>query len=374
MEAQALSGLDDVLGDFEPPPVVPAHVSTARPSLTPQPAGTPQRPAIPFEWAREFADAGDDLQEIVEGVFTRRGISCIFGPSNSGKTYMAAHLAICISRGTPWLGRRVAKGAVIYIAGEGAMSFRRRIKAFSVHTGSEVGAIGLIPTALNLMDPSADVDRLIDLVAEKASEIGEEILLVIVDTVARAMMGGNENASEDMARLISAGDRIREETGAHVAFIHHSGKDADRGARGHSSLRAALDTEIEVTADESQALHFATITKQRDLATKGLKLAGRFVPVVLGTDQWGNAVTACAVETAEVPAGQDKARKGLSGPQQAILGFLKGSGTAVLRTELVAGLGTANEVKRTTAYRALKELAEAGVIREVGGFIHLINP
>jgi hypothetical protein len=152
MEAQALSGLDDVLGDFEPPPVVPAHVSTARPSLTPQPAGTPQRPAIPFEWAREFADAGDDLQEIVEGVFTRRGISCIFGPSNSGKTYMAAHLAICISRGTPWLGRRVAKGAVIYIAGEGAMSFRRRIKAFSVHTGSEVGAIGLIPTwTLRLM-------------------------------------------------------------------------------------------------------------------------------------------------------------------------------------------------------------------------------
>lgn len=374
MEAQALSSLDDVLGDFDPPPVVPAQVSPVRPTLVAASAVAPHRPAIPFQWAHEFADAADELLEIVEGVLTAGGMSCMFGDSNSGKSYLGGHLGICMSRGTPWLGRRVTKGAVIYVAGEGAKSIRRRLKAYTAHHGAHVGAFGLIPTALNLMDPSADVESLIDLVVEKASEIGEAIELVIVDTVARAMMGGNENASEDMARLVSAGDRIREETGAHVMFIHHSGKDAARGARGHSSLRAALDTEIEVMADESQALHFATITKQRDLATKGMKLAGRFIPVVLGKDQWGNDVTACAVETAEVPSGQNKGRKALTGPQQAILGLLKGAGKAVMRNELIAGVGSVNEVKRTTAYRALNELAEAGLIREVGGFIHLVNP
>jgi hypothetical protein len=47
-----------------------------------------------------------------------------------------------------------------------------------------------------------------------------------------------------------------------VILIHHSGKDEERGARGSSSLRAAMDTEIEVTGGETCS--FAHVTKQRD--------------------------------------------------------------------------------------------------------------
>ncbi|MEI2422068.1 AAA family ATPase, partial [Arthrospira platensis SPKY2] len=87
----------------------------------------------------------------------------------------------------------------------------------------------------------------------------------MIDTLARSMAGGSENDSEDMGNLVRAADRLREEFGATVLFIHHSGKDATRGARGHSSLRAAVDTEIEVAGLEGTRT--ARVTKQRDFGT-----------------------------------------------------------------------------------------------------------
>lgn len=364
------SGISQVFEDLEPgPPVAPRAASVHALASSPQQHSPVGREPIPFEWAQDFKDAEDDLSEIVEGLLTRGGMSVMYGDSNSGKSYLAVHLSICLTRGQAFLSKRVERGAVIYIAGEGARSVRRRIAAYRVHFGVEdVGPFGLIPTALNLMDPSADVEDLIDLISAKAAEIGEPVLLVVVDTVARAMGGANENASEDMARLVSAGDRIREETGAHVLFIHHSGKNAASGARGHSSLRAALDTEIEVTADEETKTHTAHVTKQRDLATKGARIAGRFIPVTLGHDQWGNAVTACAVEHAEVSSDP---KVGFSGPQRAVLGYLAGQDKGVKRARLVEALTRHQGLSRPTAYKAIAQLLQASLLMEVAGMVYL---
>lgn len=255
------------------------------------------RKPIPFKWASEIDADLNDLKEIVEGVLTAGGMSVVYGESNSGKTTLILDLALRMPDGLPWLGKRLEPGAVIYVACEGSGSIKRRLAAYRKHHGREVGAFGLIPSTLNLMDPSSDVEDLIELIKDKIAEIGQLVLLVIVDTVARAMGGANENAGEDMARLVSAGDRIRQETGAHVLFVHHSGKEAAKGARGHSSLRGAIDTEIEVTAEAP--VHTLTVTKQRDLDSKGERISGRFVSVELGHNQWGNPVTACVVEPVE---------------------------------------------------------------------------
>ena len=67
-----------------------------------------------------------------------------------------------------------------------------------------------------------------------------------------------------MGQLVVHADAIRKETGAHVLFVHHSGKDQARGARGHSSLRAATDTEIEVVRDNDATISSAKVTKQRE--------------------------------------------------------------------------------------------------------------
>lgn len=328
----------------------------------------------PAERIPSFGWVGNSLAEIeiprqlVEGTLTVGGMSVWYGASNSGKTYLALHLCVCVTRGDPYLGKRVEQGAVIYIAGEGSMSIHCRLKAFRKHFGREIGPFGLIPHALSLMDPSVDVEDLIELIRAKAEEIQQRVLLVVVDTLARAMGGANENASEDMSRLVAAGDRIRGETGAHVLFIHHSGKDEGKGARGHSSLRAAIDTEVEVVGDELTKIHTATITKQRDLPTKGERLAGRFVSVEVARDQWGGPVTACAVE--DTAPSETAPRSRVMGPaQQAVLGYLAGQDAAVRKAVIVAALEPGG-LGRASIYRAINTLIESGHITDSMGLLY----
>ena len=73
-----------------------------------------------------------------------------------------------------------------------------------------------------------------------------------------------------MGALIKRCDfHLRVGTGAHAMLLHHTGKDVSQGARGHSSLRAAVDTEIEMTWDKEGQSGLATVTKQRDSRTEG---------------------------------------------------------------------------------------------------------
>jgi hypothetical protein len=76
---------------------------------------------------------------------------------------------------------------------------------------------------------------------------------------------------------------------AHLMVIHHSGKDRAKGARGHSLLRAATDTEIEVERGR------VTVTKQRDMDGE-FKQAFRLRAVNIGTDRDGGWVSSCVVE------------------------------------------------------------------------------
>jgi hypothetical protein len=120
--------------------------------------------------------------------------------------------------------------------------------------------------------------------------------MICVDTLSRAMAGGDENGAVDMTAFISNLDAVRDVTGAHIMIVHHSGKDTAKGARGHSSLRAATDTEIELEVD--QGIRKATATKQRDLEPQEPIM---FVLKVhkLGVDEDGDDVTTCTITEAD---------------------------------------------------------------------------
>ena len=77
--------------------------------------------------------------------------------------------------------------------------------------------------------------------------------------------------------------------------MHHSGKAGNEaGARGHSSLRAATSTEIELDVDETTGIRFARATKQRDIATNK-EFAFELQSVELGKDEDGDPVTSCHI-------------------------------------------------------------------------------
>ena len=225
----------------------------------------------------------------------------VFGPSNVGKTFVVLDLALHVATGEPWRGCKVIAGPVLYIAAEGGGGIRNRIAAFKVENPDITNApFELLPTSVNLHGK------------EDASVISQMLgdrrpALVVVDTLARSIGDGDENTAKDAQALVSNCDKIRELTGAHVMIVHHTGKDEDRGARGSSALRAAVDTEILISSKQEIICH-----KQRDMPIPD-RLHFTLRTVTLGQDEDGVPVTSAVVEAAE--KGQ-KARKDLTGRNQ----------------------------------------------------------
>jgi hypothetical protein len=252
----------------------------------------------PLEFEFVHADDIGDSEgafDFVEELLTDGAASVIYGASNSGKTFFAIDLAAHVATGEDWQGKEVERGAVIYIALEGEQGAKNRIKAMQLCGKLPEGEpFFLCFSPINLLDP--DHPDAIKRMIERVSTIAKiSVRLVIIDTMARAMAGGDENSGKDMTAAVKTIDAIKESTGAHVCIIHHSGKDVARGARGHSSLRAAIDTEIEVVHPDGEKYRTASVVKQRDIATRP-PLCFSLDVVEVGINRRGKKITSCVVK------------------------------------------------------------------------------
>ena len=251
-------------------------------------------PALALLW---FATLNGAIhqEQIVRGLLLAGSLFVVYGESNSGKTFWVLDLALAIAAGIPWRQRRVRQGLVIYVAGEGAASVRARVAAYRVSHPEVGGGIpfAIIPQAVDFLNPES-VLSLLEAIRAAESECGEKAVLIIIDTFARAIPGGNENDAQDVGLAVANGDRVRLEIGCCVGFVHHSGKDPAKGARGSSALRAATDTEIYIEAQSGQRT--ATISKQRDLET-GASMPFELMSVSIGSDpEDGQDITSCIVK------------------------------------------------------------------------------
>lgn len=252
---------------------------------------------LPLLWLDQIEPVLD-AQDFVQGVLVQNSAIVAYGAPNAGKTFWVTDLALHVAAGERWNGRRVDQGGVIYCVLEGGNGFRNRVSAWrDRHKEGRARRVpfAAIPSALNLLDRDADTDPLIEAIRAAAAQLGVPIKLVVIDTLSRALAGGNENAPDDMGALVRNMDLVRQETGAAVLFVHHSGKDAARGARGHNIVLGAIDTEIEVVSDEDSGLRTATVSKQRDLP-KGAVFGFQLEMVTVGQNQHGEDVTTCLVE------------------------------------------------------------------------------
>lgn len=255
----------------------------------------PEPKLLPLVYFREF-EPNLDVADFVEGILTAAAMSVVYGESNAGKTFVVTDLAAHVATGQAWRGREVEAGGVIYCALEGRHGIGNRIAAFKRQHGLEGAEVpfAVIPVALNLLDPAADREPLIRTILAAAAAMGIRVALIVIDTLSRALAGGNENDSQDMGALVATADAIRQATGAHILFVHHSGKDAARGARGHSLLRAATDTEIEISRPDDAPVGTIRVTKQRDMA-RAPEMHFRLEVVELGRDRRDKPVTSCVV-------------------------------------------------------------------------------
>jgi hypothetical protein len=276
------------------PPSAPVPAS-GEPTKADAPPGLPL-----IYWPAIVPSLGAD--DFVEGVLIDRQMSVIYGPSNCGKTFWTSDLAMHVATGRKWNGREIEAGGVIYCALEGAYGIQNRVAAWRSRQGLDGVEVpfAIIPVALNLLDPAADTDRVLDAIDRAKHAMGIPIRWIIMDTLSRAMAGGNENSPEDMGALVTNGTKIQQAGKSHVSWIHHSGKDQAQGARGHSLLRAATDTEIEISRPDKDSPSTAKVTKQREMEIEG-DWTFRLETVELGHNRRGKPVTSCIVVPADKP-------------------------------------------------------------------------
>jgi hypothetical protein len=240
---------------------------------------------------------------LIKGVLPAADIVTIFGASGSGKSFVVLEMAACIALGVPWRGHKAEKGRVVIIAAEGAGSYGKRIKALAQYLGISPKDldIGVIVVPPNLME-EGDVTEL----AASIKAVGD-VSLIIIDTFAQVTPGANENGSEDMGLALSNVRVLGDATGATVELVHHAGKDAHRGSRGWSGIRAAVDAELEVTRDEDSGARQIRTTKQKD-GEDGLKWGFKLETILLGLDEDGDDITSCVAVEDELrsPATGDK--------------------------------------------------------------------
>jgi len=205
---------------------------------------------------------------LVEGILFRDTLAVLDGDSATYKSFIALDMALSVATGTPWQGRRVRQGAVVYIVAEGLSGMGQRVDAWELRRGHTApDNCVFVPRAANLTD-KGEVQAL----CEYIQSLPERPALIVIDTLARSIAGAEENSSKDMGLAVEAMDKLRWVCGgATVLALHHVNK-AKGDIRGSSALRGAIDTELK-TKKERKGVVTLSCEKQKD--------AEEFEPITL---------------------------------------------------------------------------------------------
>ncbi len=228
---------------------------------------------------------------LIKGILPASGFGLLFGPSGSGKSFAALDLAAHIVTSAPWNGLRVRQAGVLYVGLEGAVDVRHRLIALrDAHGLSSDAPLGLITDALDLTD-DRDGESLTKRVASAAETLSRPVGLIIIDTLARAAGGANENDASEMTALVNAAEEIGRAAGALVLLVHHSPWDAKR-PRGSTALYAACDVILEVSSGgDDRSLQ----VRKNKAGREGEAWAFDLEIVELGRDEDGDPITSCVV-------------------------------------------------------------------------------
>lgn len=220
----------------------------------------------------------------VRGVLPAVGLAALYGPSASGKSFLAFDMAASIAEGRGWFGCRVEAAPVVYCALEGEGGFKLRAQAWEVSRGHD------LPDGLSMMMQGFTLTAPQD-VADLAAVVPAGAV-VFIDTLNRAAPTADENSSRDMGEILQAAKLLQAKTGGLVVLVHHTGKNAAAGLRGHSSLFAAMDAAVEVSRDGDRREW--KVAKSKD-GQDGNAHPFKLQIETLGTDDYGDAITSCVV-------------------------------------------------------------------------------
>ncbi|SIN99083.1 AAA family ATPase [Vannielia litorea] len=311
---------------------------------------TPEKPAakdgLTFLSPADCA-ASNPRPYVIKGLIAKRDVGCIVGAPGVGKSVLAPALGYAVAQGREAHGRRTKAGGVFYVAAEDEHGMRGRVTALKAEHG-DAPNFTLVGGVSDLLNPeagakwAAQVRTLAKAVKEKRPT------LIVIDTLAMAFPGLEENSAEGMGRVVAVA-RALTKWGAAVILVHHDTKDGQQGLpRGHSLLNGALDVSIHLRKGESGVVT-GRLTKNRNGSCDG-DLAFRIRGEEIGTDEDGDPITTALCDPCDPAPGGSTPR--LKPTEAAALGLIMemvGEGESVSRDEWLARAASPDELRVTTA-------------------------
>jgi RecA-family ATPase len=327
-------------------------------------AGTEGEQAEEQKPKRRIRFVDDDVIEnmparewLVTGLLPRNGVCILFGLPGTYKSFLAIDLALSIGFGRGWQGRKVRKGGVAYIAGEGFAGLGTRSKAWKAfHRMQGKSGVKWYGDSIDLTEP-ASVNELYEALDEDFIE--NPLELIIIDTFSRNSGGAEENSNTDVKKFMHTADLLQKKYGCTILIIHHCGKNPDKGPRGASAFTG--DTETIISVD-----HFSNAMQGIKIGCFKQKDAESFDPIHLALHkvQYGelSEESSLVLVKTDVTEENDNPLASAKKSEQIMYEVLRGKELTL--TDWVA-LGIARGISESSAKKARKELYE---VRQVIGY------
>lgn len=235
---------------------------------------------------------------LVRNLIPGKSLVGMYGPGGSYKSFIAVDIALAISMyHLEWGGEDIlTQGPVVIISGEGSQG--PRVRAWEkANAGARVGDTFAVLDGIDLSDASdivgaaKEIDQAVD---EKWG--GQKPVLLVVDTLARASGGADENSNKDMGRIIAACDELRRHFDCTVLLVHHTPKSGHEW-RGATAVYFALDAGLSVKRTATNRVNLE-VSRMKD-GSIGQRWALRLTEIPTGRDRQGEPETSLVVHRAE---------------------------------------------------------------------------
>jgi hypothetical protein len=178
-----------------------------------------------------------NIPYVLFGYIAKGILALLVAYMKTGKSTLVYRLIVCIAQGLDFLDRKTERGAVLILAcEEHPRDIERRLRRFGM-TPNDPIFIHIGP----VQDQVETLKLVQDFIIEK------QIILLVIDSLARFWAVQDENNNMEVIREVSPLLDLARETNTAVLLIHHerkSGGEDGRNIRGGSALFGLVDQAI----------------------------------------------------------------------------------------------------------------------------------
>lgn len=198
---------------------------------------------------------------LLKDLIQEKSLVLMYGRYESYKSFLALDMALTLASGQAGWDCPGRPGCpVVYAPSEGQVGIAlQRKPAWRLARGID----GILPFYAFEDVPSINSAEDMTLFAEGIRAKGVKPKLIVIDTVANALVGLDED-SRGFGMFIQQMKTLRDTFECAILAVHHSGQDERRGPRGGTALPAGFDTILEVDGHHATRTVVVTVKKQKD--------------------------------------------------------------------------------------------------------------